>query len=208
MKNGKCAAGKYIAGLAAGMVGFAISVQAQTYNTTQNTYNAPEQTQTAPPDQDHWHHWYDEDREHMYHACELSVDVFGVGYLHSHDFNNGVNARHDLKFGGGAGVNFFFTKCIGIGGDFGATTFKHNFVNTVNGSLIIRFPIGDTGIAPYVFGGAGYQFQGIDQIIGGGGAGVEFRLCPHFGVFVDARYFAAVKTEGFGEGRAGIRLSF
>lgn len=199
--------GKYIAGIVAGMAGLALSVQAQTYNTQNNTYNAPEQEQTAPPNHDHWHQW-DQDREHMYHAGEFSIDLFGVGYLHSSDFNNGARARHNLRFGGGAGVNFFFTKNIGIGGDFGATSFKQQFVNTVNGSLIVRFPIGDTGIAPYLVGGVGYQFEGIDQIIGGGGVGLEFRLCPHFSIFADARYFAAVKTENFGEGRAGVRLSF
>jgi hypothetical protein len=200
--------GKYLAGIVAGIAGMALSVQAQTYNTQNNTYNAPEQAQTAPPEQDHWHYWHDLDREHLYHDCELSIDLFGVGYLHSHDFNNGALARHNLKFGGGAGVNFFLTKCLGIGGDFGSTTFKHSFVNTTTGNLIFRFPIGDTGLAPYIFGGAGYQFQGIDQIIGGGGLGLEFRLAPHFGIFVDGRYLAAVKTEDFGEGRAGVRLSF
>ncbi len=196
---------KYVAGIIAGIAGLALSVHAQTYNTTtQNNYNAPEQAQTAPPNQ----HWYDQDREHMFHAGEFSVDLFGVGYLHASDFNNGARARHNLKFGGGAGVNFFLTKYLGVGGDFGSVTFRNSFVDTVTGSLIFRFPIGDTGLAPYLFAGAGYQFQGIDQIIGGGGAGVEFRLCPHFGIFVDGRYFAAVRTEDFGEGRAGVRLSF
>ena len=194
----------YISGIIAGIAGLALSVNAQTY-IAQNNYNAPEQAQTAPPEQDNWHHW---DHDHLYHACELSVDMFGVGYLNSHDFNNGYVARHNLRFGGGAGVNYFLTRCLGIGGDFGSITFKHQFVDTTTGNLIFRFPIADTGIAPYIFGGAGYQFQGINQIVGGGGAGIEFRPCPHFGIFVDARYLAAVKTDGFGEGRAGVRLSF
>lgn len=194
---------KQLAGIAAGIgiIGIALSVQAQ----QNNTYSAPEQAQTAPPDEDHWHNW---DHEHLYHACEMSVDLYGVGFLHSSDFNNGARARHNLRYGGGAGLNIFFTRFIGIGGDATAITFHHSFVDTTTGNLIFRIPIEGTGLAPYLFGGVGYQFQGIDQIIGGGGAGLELRLVPHFSIFVDGRYMAAVKTEDFGIGRAGVRLSF
>ncbi|HEY1790282.1 MAG TPA: hypothetical protein VGJ73_19205 [Verrucomicrobiae bacterium] len=187
--------GKQLVGIAAGIAGMAFSIHAQ-------NYNAPEQAQPAPSE-DHWDHY-----GHLYHAQEVSVDMYGVGLLHSSDFNNGVRARHDLKFGGGAGLNLFFTRFLGIGGDFTAISFHHSFVDTTTGNLIFRIPIANTGIAPYIFGGAGYQFQGIDQVIGGGGVGIEFRLVPHFSFFVDARYLAAQKTEDFGMGRAGVRLSF
>ncbi|HEV2456520.1 MAG TPA: hypothetical protein VGY98_19820 [Verrucomicrobiae bacterium] len=192
---------KQIAGVMAGIVGLALSVSAQQYN----TYNAPETAQPAPPDDENWHHW---DHHHLYHACELSVDMYGVGLLHESDFNNGTRARHNLRFGGGAGLNFFFTRYIGIGGDACAITFNHSFVDTTTGNLILRIPIANTGLAPYIFGGVGYQFQGVDQIVGGGGAGLEVRVVPHFSFFVDARYLAAVKTDDFGMGRAGVRLSF
>jgi hypothetical protein len=187
-----------IAAVASGILGIAVSTQGQQYN----TYNAPEQAQTAPPKGDHWDH------EHLYHAGEMSVDLYGVGLLHESDFDNGERARHDLSWGGGAGINFFFTRYIGIGGDADAITFHHSFVDTTTGNLILRFPIDDTGLAPYIFGGAGYQFQGIDQVIGGGGIGLEMRILPHFSFFVDARYMAAQKTDDFGIGRAGVRLSF
>lgn len=187
--------GKQLAGIAAGIAGMALAVSAQ-------NYNAPEQAQPAPSEGD-WDHY-----GHLYHAQEASVDLYGVGLLHSSDFNNGYRARHDLKFGGGAGLNLFFTRFLGIGGDFDSITFKHSFVDTTTGNLIFRIPIGNTGLAPYIFAGAGYQFQGIDQIVGGGGVGIEFRFVQHFSIFVDARYLAAVKTEDFGMGRAGVRLSF
>jgi hypothetical protein len=184
-----------LAGIAAGIMGMVLGVHAQ-------NYNAPEQAQPAPSD-DTWDHY-----GHLYHAGEASVDLFGVGLLHESDFHNGALARHNLRYGGGAGVNFFFTRFIGIGGDADSITFHHSFVDTTTGNLIFRIPIPGTGLAPYIFGGAGYQFQGIDQIIGGGGAGLELRLVPHFSIFVDARYMAAVKTQDFGIGRAGVRLSF
>jgi hypothetical protein len=172
----------------------------------QNYYTTPEQAQTTPPPPPPPM----EDRWHLYHAGEFSIDGFGLGALHEYDFNNGVRARHDLRWGGGAGINFFFTRYIGIGGDAYAIgqPHTHSFVDTTTGNLIFRVPILNTGIAPYIFGGAGYQFQGIDQIVGGGGAGVEFRLVPHFSIFVDARYLAAVKTPDYGLGRAGVRISF
>jgi hypothetical protein len=196
------------AGIVAGIAGLTLSIQAQTETQTQTqtqtpTYNTPEQAQTSPPPNDHWEHY-----GHLYHGDEFSVDLFGVGTLHSSYFENGAEARHNLQFGGGAGANYFLTRHLGIGGDFFSLSFHRSFVDTTTGNLIFRLPIADTGLAPYIFAGAGYQFQGIDQIVGGGGVGIEFRPCPHFGIFVDARYLAAVKTRDYGVGRAGIRLSF
>lgn len=187
---------KQLAGIAAGIAGLVLSVHAQ-------NYNAPEDEQAGPPDDDHWHHW-----DHLYHAQEMSVDLYGVGLLHESDFDNGVRARHDLRYGGGAGLNFFFTRFIGVGADADAITFHHSFVDTTTGNLIFRMPIPHTGLAPYLFGGAGYQFQGIDQVVGGGGIGLEIRVVQHFSFFVDARYMAAQKTDDFGIGRAGVRLRF
>lgn len=184
---------KQSAWIAAGIVGMVFSVHAQT------TYATSEEAQTAPPADYH---------EHLYHACEFSMDLYGVGILHDNDFENGARARRDLRWGGGAGVDYFFTRFIGVGADACAVTFHHSFVDTTTANLIVRFPIANTGLAPYIFGGAGYQFEGIDQIVGGGGAGLELRLVPHFGIFVDARYLAAAKTDGYGIGRAGVRLNF
>ncbi len=188
---------KGILTLGLGLVGFVCCVQAQ-------DYTAPETAQTAPPPPATEPYW-DGVR---YHPCELSFDLFGAGMLHEYDFNNGFRAKKNLRWGGGAGVNYFFTRFVGIGGDAYAISWSHSFVDTTTGNIILRAPIDHTGLAPYIFGGAGYQFQGIDQIVGGGGVGLEFRPVPHFGVFVDARYLAAAKTDGFGLGRAGIRLSF
>lgn len=191
---------KQMAGIVA-----AVAVMGIPFSSQCQQYNTPEQAQAAPPEEDHWHHW---DYHHLYHPAELSVDLYGVGLLHESDFNNGARARRNLRWGGGAGVNLFFTQYIGIGADADAISFHHSFVDTTTGNLILRFPIPETGLAPYLFGGAGYQFQGIDQVIGGGGVGLEVRVVPHFSFFIDARYMAAQKTDDFGIGRAGVRLSF
>lgn len=176
----------------AGMAGIVFSIHAQDYTTR-------EQAQPNPPD----------DYPSLYHPCELSIDGSFIGVLHEYDFNNGGLHRKNYRFGGDAGASFFFTRYIGVGGDAYALAGHHeSFVDTATGNLIFRIPIGNTGIAPYIFGGAGYEFEGIDQIVGGGGAGIEFRIVPHFGIFADARYLAAVKTADYGFARAGVRISF
>ena len=217
------------AGIGAGIAGLTLSIHAQTYNAPEEsqtappanvqtapdtqpppgtTYNASEQAQTTPPSDNQMKH--DED---LYHANEFSVDLFAVGSLHESERIHGaiVTGKPNVKWGGGVGVNYFLTKYLGVGGDFYSITFKRSFVDTTFGDAIFRFPLGickSFGIAPYLFGGAGYQFQGVDQIVGGGGGGVEFRLMPHFSIFGDVRYLIAVKTRNFGVGRAGVRFSF
>lgn len=177
--------------------------QSQPYTGTpqEQAYTNTEQEESAPPSNE---------EKHLYHGNELSLDLFGVGTLHEPYINSmGDRARHNTgNWGGGVGVNYFLGQHLGVGGDFYALSFKRSFVDVTTGNLIFRFPIGDTGLAPYVFGGAGYQFNGIDQIVAGGGGGIEYRCCEHIGVFVDVRWLAGVKTQSFGVGRAGIRLSF
>jgi hypothetical protein len=175
------------------VTGIACSIHAQDYTTSEQA--SPERSSDSDLD--------------LYHDCEFSIDGSAVGVLHSYDFNgNGLN-RKNYRFGGDAGANVFFTKYIGIGGDaFALAGNTVTFVDTVTGNLIFRVPIGNTGLAPYVFGGAGYQFEGIDQIVGGGGVGLELRLVQHFSIFADARYLAAVKKSDYGFARLGVRISF
>jgi hypothetical protein len=58
------------------------------------------------------------------------------------------------------------------------------------------------------FGGGGYQFDPISQKLADGGGGIEFRFSPNAGIFIDARYVFADKTDDFGIGRLGFRFSF
>jgi hypothetical protein len=177
------------------VTGIACSIHAQDYTTTDQT--RPERTDD------------DDFRANLYHACEFSIDGSAVGVLHAYDFNSGGLHRDNYRFGGDAGANFFFTKYIGIGADAYAVTGDNpTFVQTVTGNLIFRVPIGNTGLAPYVFGGAGYHFERVDGIVGGGGVGLEIRVVRHFSIFADARYLASVKTPDFGYARVGVRISF
>jgi hypothetical protein len=148
----------------------------------------------------------------LYRAQEFSVDLFGSGAIDQHtiDHFSGNRVLHNGVLGGGGGINYFFTRYIGIGGDAYVEHPDHDYIETPSGNLILRIPILDTGLAPYVFGGGGYQFSETEagQDFAQGGGGVEFRFEKDFGLFVDGRYVFTDKTQNYAVVRAGIRLNF
>jgi hypothetical protein len=146
----------------------------------------------------------------FYRAQELSIDFFGSGSIGQQtiDHITGDKIEHNGRLGAGAGLNYFFCRYVGVGADAYTENTAHNFVDSASGNLIGRLPIGDSGVAPYIFGGAGYQFDEVDQKFAQCGAGIELRFAKHIGFFVDARYVFADKTENYGVGRAGLRFNF
>jgi len=148
--------------------------------------------------------------EPFYRDQEFSIDLFGSLSLGEQYINSisSAKVRHHGRLGAGAGVNLFFTKNVGIGADAWSEDTTERFVDNVSGNLIVRFPIADSGLAPYVFGGGGYQFEPVSQTFGQFGGGIEIRFNPHTGIFLDARYVIPRHTESFGVARAGFRFSF
>jgi len=148
--------------------------------------------------------------EPFYRDHEFSVDGFGTLSLGEQFINNisATKVRRNGRLGAGAGVNLFFAKNVGIGADAWSEDTRGKFVDNVSGNLIVRFPIGTSALAPYVFGGGGYQFEPVSQAFGQFGAGFEVRFSPNVGIFVDARYLVTRRTDDFGLGRAGLRFSF
>ena len=146
----------------------------------------------------------------FYRAQELSLDLFGEGSIGQQtiDHISGSRVEHHGRLGAGGGLNYFFTRYVGVGGDAYTENTSHNFIDSASGSLIGRLPIADTGIAPYVFGGGGYQFDEVGQSFAQCGGGIEFRFAKYAGFFVDARYVIADKTDNYGVGRAGLRVVF
>ena len=106
------------------------------------------------------------------------------------------------------GLNAFFCRFIGIGGDVYTENTAHDLVDNASGNLIVRIPIDPIHLAPYVYGGGGYKFDPVHTSFGQFGGGLELRLVPNFSVFVDARYVLADRIADYGVGRAGIRISF
>ena len=150
------------------------------------------------------------DQSKYYRCNELSLDAFGTGslgeYTLDHPSNNRI--RQNTKFGAGAGINYFITRYIGIGADAYSENTTGAFVDSASGSLILRLPLGQSGFAPYIFGGGGYQFDMAKQGFGQAGGGMEYRFTPHVGVFIDARGVVPRETKYYGVGRLGLRFAF
>lgn len=146
----------------------------------------------------------------LYHAQEVSFDAFAVGTLSEQTINHlsGDRIRHNGRLGAGLGVNYFFCRYLGVDAEAYSEGVTHSFVRSASGNVILRFPILETGLAPYVFGGGGYQFGDIHQGFGQAGAGLEFRFVSHVSIFADARAVFASRSEDYGVGRAGFRVSF
>ncbi len=146
----------------------------------------------------------------LYRAGELSLDAFGTASegQYTLDHWSGHRARRNTRLGLGAGINYFFTRYVGVGADAYSENTSGAFINSAEGNLIGRLPIGQSGLAPYIFGGGGYQFNLAKTSFGQGGGGVEYRFCPHVGVFVDARWVVPNETRNFGVGRLGLRYAF
>jgi hypothetical protein len=138
-------------------------------------------------------------------ANEMSLDVFGL-YV----FPDG-DGRLSEDWGGGVGANYFFTRALGLGLDgywWDGDQTSQEMVSAFSGSLILRWPMDKYHLAPYVLGGGGGTFSGIEQVTFHGGAGMEYRFTPHMGTFVDGRYVFTESTNDYGMVRFGARYIF
>jgi hypothetical protein len=144
-------------------------------------------------------------------ANEFSVDLFGSFTAAENKLSEvfDTNIRHG-KWGGGGGINYFLTREIGLGGDVNIPDNDGNFVDSINASLIVRFPSETTGLAPYLFGGGGRQTEPVWTWTAHAGVGLEFRMNPITAIFTDARYVWPEKdgiTDTL-ELRGGLRFVF
>ena len=140
---------------------------------------------------------------------ELSFDMFasyvaaesGADELFETDLGGGT-------WGGGLGINYFVTPHLGIGGDLNMPHNGGHLVDNLNGSLIARLPFQKVGLAPYLFGGGGRTTEPVWEWTGHAGIGLEFRMNPLTGIFVDGRYVWADRTSDNAYFRAGFRFVF
>jgi hypothetical protein len=154
---------------------------------------------------------WSEGRWCTYKANELNFSFFGSGTVGSDTLDNisGDRIERDGELGAGAGISYFFTRYLGIEAyAFSESTGDDHFVDFIGGNLIARWPIANSGVAPYVFGGGGRQIDPEIQWYWDAGGGIEWRFAEHFGIFVDARYVWAEYTDDFGLGRVGFKFGF
>jgi len=145
-----------------------------------------------------------------YQSSELSVDAFGTGSLGEYTLQHlsGPRVRQDVRFGVGAGINYFITRNIGIGADAYSENTTGAFIDSASASLILRLPLGQSGFAPYAFGGGGHQFEMAQLWFGQFGAGMEYRFTPNVGIFLDARGVLPNEAKYYGVARFGLRFAF
>ena len=157
---------------------------------------------------------------------ELQIDVFGA-YADGNSSSHAGPIR-DHGWGGGIGINYFFTRNVGVGVDgiwldakenAGAGNNDNNddggkAFHNVTGSLIFRLPMDASCLAPYVFVGGGFHVDGDQWASAHGGVGLEYRIVPNkVGIFVDARWTYFGDRYGAGDqnnflGKAGVRFVF
>lgn len=145
----------------------------------------------------------------LYTANELSLDLFGsylAGQRKIEDIFK-TNIRHGF-WGGGVGLNYFPDKYLGIGGDINMPVNGGHLVDNISGQLIARFPIDNSGLAPYVFGGGGRTTWPAWNWEGHAGVGLEYRFNPGMGIFGDARYTWVKNTPDELLIRTGLRVVF
>jgi len=155
-------------------------------------------------------HSMQHDSGDLYRTSELSLDVFGSASLgkYSVDHLSTARIRHNARLGAGLGLSYFFTRNVGIGAEAYSEDISGPFIDSASANLIARFPIGESGFAPYVFGGGGHQFDLNKVSFGQAGGGVEFRFTPKVGVFTDVRMVWPNETKYYGVARLGLRFAF
>lgn len=146
----------------------------------------------------------------LYRANELSVDAFGSASIQRYtiDHVSRARVRQNTRLGLGAGVNYFFTQNMGISADAYAEDTRGAVIDSSSVSFTYRFPLGQSGFAPYAFGGGGRHFEDVRTWFAQVGAGVEYRFTPHVGMFLEARGVVPNETKYYTVGRLGMRYAF
>lgn len=144
--------------------------------------------------------------EPCFKDVELQLDVFGT----YNDVVANDADKYDDGFGGGIGVNYFFSRYVGVGVDGNVWDADVNGLWQTSGKLILRYPIeGSLCVAPYVFGGGGVQTNGETVGSWHAGGGLEWRATHSFGVFGEGRYTWTADTAGdTAQARVGLRFVF
>ena len=145
-----------------------------------------------------------------YQSNELSIDGFGTASVGKYTIENFSNSRirHNTRLGVGGGVSYFITRNIGFGADAYSENTTGTFIDNASINMIVRFPIGQSGFAPYIFAGPGRQFDLAKVWLVQAGGGAEYRFTQHLGIFLDGRWALPEKTKYYGVARLGMRFVF
>lgn len=147
--------------------------------------------------------------EKLFQDNEAAVDAFGVASIGRALAHSSTEHFRDYSRGGmGLGGNYFFLRYFGIGGDAYSVGTSARFIDSTSGNLILRLPCDQLHLAPYMLGGAGYQFDPNERQFGQVGGGLEYRITQHWGLITDACYVFPDAAPNRLVARGGLRFSF
>jgi len=161
---------------------------------------------------------------------EWDASLWGTYAFTGNDWLDDRYLAVDHAWGGGVDFKFFFARYFGIGAE-GYLLNARDTVGAGLGTLTLRYPIGCSRFAPYVYAAGGGIFNGSrirtfgeeddpdlfrvirrdheSRAVGQFGGGIEFRITPHLGVMQDFNWNVVDGTDNnFGMVRAGINFAF
>lgn len=146
----------------------------------------------------------------LYRASEMSLDFAGTASAGSYTINHlsGARLRHNAQLGIGGGINYYFTRHVGVGADAYSENTTGSLADSISASLLLRLPLAETGFAPYGFVGVGRQFDLGEAWFAQLGGGLEYRFTPRVGLFTDLRLAVPHETKYYGVARLGLRFAF
>lgn len=135
----------------------------------------------------------------------VELSLFGAGLF--------PDGHADDELGGGASLGFFFTEMVGVNISYHAFNTDPSVQHYSTADLVLRLPIHELCIAPYVFGGGGVVTNGATDGLYRAGAGIDFRLDAMgcVGLFVDGSYNWIEDNANHEDGviaRVGVKIPF
>ncbi len=151
--------------------------------------------------------------ESFYNAHEFSGGLSALLGFRSGSLGENATWGNSTAWGVDVEATYFFTKNWGIGLEGSYIDLGRPVFGTALNAYL-RAPLGEgSRVAIYLFGGVGGLYGGGDgRFEGHGGAGIEYRFTPKFGIFTDCRHVwvdgSGDNIPRFGEARAGFRFVF
>jgi len=131
----------------------------------------------------------------------FELGVFGGGAIPSGDSSNSAA-------GGGVSMAYYFTPEVGVDASYGVFAFEDE-VHLVSADVVLRYPISQACVAPYLVVGGGVRTNGDSAGIYRLGGGLDVRFQPDgLGIFADGIYNWVVGQDNFTIARLGVRIPF
>jgi hypothetical protein len=143
---------------------------------------------------------YDRNMDDKFNSPDATLDLFGT-WADQDRFG-----ADDENFGGGVGITAYFARFIGISADSWLEDWRTPY--RANASLLLRMPLGQSGLAPYAIGGGGRQWKYVPQWSAHAGGGLQLKLNPYTALFGDWRRVFPEETDDYHLVRAGLNVGF